>query len=182
MPHPSTVANTIADLFAGPGASAYLGEDVTIAQHMLQAAALADTAGAGDEVIAAALLHDIGHLSQPNADSDDWHREHDRAGARFLAPLFEPLVAEPVGLHVAAKRYLCAIEDDYHARLSPASVHTLALQGGPMTPAECRAFEGHPAAEVAVSVRRFDEGAKALGRDVPRIDTYRALIARLVAA
>ena len=176
----SNITTTLAKLFAGPGASAYLGESVTIAQHMLQAAALAASVDAAGELIVAALLHDIGHLTRANTDPNDWHRGHDQAGGRFLEPLFGLAVTEPVRLHVKAKRYLCAVDDGYHHRLSPASVHTLGLQGGAMSQAECRAFEADTMAEAAVSVRRFDEGGKALGRKVPPFDAYCELIDRFV--
>ena len=144
----------IAELFAGPGARDYLGEAVTIGVHMRQAAALAEAAGAPAPLVAAALLHDIGHLRE-TTDS-----KHGDEGARWLSRWFGEAVTEPVRLHVAAKRYLCATEPGYFGLLSPESVRTLALQGGPMTPEQAAAFEALPFAPDAVAVRRWDDEAK----------------------
>jgi gamma-butyrobetaine dioxygenase len=149
-----TGIDAIAELFAGPGARDYLGEAVTIGEHMRQAGALAEAAGADAPLVAAALLHDVGHLrSEPDA-------RHGSGGARWLSQWFGPAVTEPVRLHVAAKRYLCATEPGYFGRLSPESVRTLALQGGPMTPEQAAAFEALPHARDAVAVRRWDDEAK----------------------
>jgi gamma-butyrobetaine dioxygenase len=144
----------IAELFAGPGARDYLGEAVTIGEHMRQAGALAQAAGADAPLVAAALLHDVGHL---RSETDSRHGD---AGARWLSQWFGGAVTEPVRLHVAAKRYLCATEPGYFGRLSPESVRTLALQGGPMTPEQAAAFEARPYARDAVAVRRWDDEAK----------------------
>jgi gamma-butyrobetaine dioxygenase len=163
-----TGIDAIADLFAGPGARDYLGEAVTIGEHMRQAGALAEAAGAPAPLVAAALLHDVGHLldeknrgglggSSPRASTD---ARHGSGGARWLAHWFGAAVTEPVRLHVAAKRYLCATEPGYFARLSPESVRTLALQGGPMTPEQAAAFEVRPGARDAMAVRRWDDEAK----------------------
>ncbi len=149
-----TAVETIGELFAGPGARDYLGEPVTIGEHLLQAGALAEAAGADSALVAAALLHDVGHL----------HREegagHGEAGARWLSQWFGEAVTEPVRLHVAAKRYLCAVEPGYFGLLSAESVRSLALQGGPMSAAEASAFEAAPHALDAVAVRRWDDQAK----------------------
>jgi gamma-butyrobetaine dioxygenase len=155
-----TAVETIAHLFAGPGAMQYLGEPVTIGTHMLQAAALAEAAVRGDKamggrsLVAAALLHDIGHLRN---ETDSRHGE---AGARWLSRWFGAAVTEPVRLHVAAKRYLCAVEPGYFVLLSAESVRTLSLQGGPMTAAEVAAFEALPHARDAVAVRHWDDAGK----------------------
>ena len=144
----------IAELFAGPGARDYLGEAVTIGVHMRQAGALAEEAGAPAPLVAAALLHDIGHLRN-ETDS-----KHSAAGARWLSQWFGEAVTEPVRLHVAAKRYLCATEPGYFGLLSPESVRTLALQGGPMTPKQAATFAALPFAQDAVALRRWDDDAK----------------------
>ena len=162
---------------------AYLGEQVTMIQHQLQAAALAR--GSGDSLVAAALLHDIGHLLGRAGDAtqalvDDRDAHHDSIGARWLARWFGPDVTEPVRLHVAAKRYLVATEPGYAAKLSAASVYTLRLQGGPMSPSELEEFQAFEYAGDAVSVRRFDEAAKDPQHDAPGFDTYRHLLARLI--
>ncbi len=134
----------IADIFDRRGADSYLGEQVTMSAHMLQAAALAEAEAAPPALVAAALLHDIGHYTNEfpeDALERGIDNEHETAGARVLAPWFDADVTDPVRLHVAAKRYLCAVDPGYFARLSPASVHTLGLQGGPMAPAEIAAFD-----------------------------------------
>ena len=118
----------------------YLGEAVTIAAHQLQAAARARAAGAPDALVAAALLHDVGHLLDGATDQG-----HGDDGARWLGQWFGEDVTEPVRLHVAAKRYLVATEPGYRARLSPASVETLHRQGGPMDDAAAIAFRREPA-------------------------------------
>jgi gamma-butyrobetaine dioxygenase len=149
-----TGIGAIAELFAGPGARDYLGEAVTIGEHMRQAGVLAEAAGADVPLVAAALLHDVGHLRNETGEG------HGDAGARWLSQWFGPAVTEPVRLHVAAKRYLCATEPGYFGRLSPESVRTLAVQGGPMTPEQAAAFEARPYAADAVAVRRWDDEAK----------------------
>jgi gamma-butyrobetaine dioxygenase len=104
---------------------------------------------------------------------------HSHQGADWLAPWFGPAVTEPVRLHVAAKRYLCATEPDYFARLSPASVHTLSVQGGPMRPAEAARFAAEPFAEDAVRLRRWDDAAKDADAEVPDFTHYRDLLTEL---
>ena len=163
----------LATMFTGPGAAAYLGEPVTQAQHMLLAGAEAIKAQAPDHLVAAALLHDIGHLV---ADE----RHHDSVGARLLSRWFPPAVTEPVRLHVAAKRYLCATEPGYFESLSPASVRTLGFQGGPMSAVEAAEFAAGPYAADAVTVRRWDEAAKDPDAAVPSFEHFAPLLTRLV--
>ncbi|QNA73236.1 DUF971 domain-containing protein [Streptomyces sp. So13.3] len=153
----------LAALFDGAGAEQYLGEDVTQAQHMLQAASLAEAAGAAPALVAAALLHDVGHFHGAVTGADlmaGTDNRHSHTGAEWLARWFGPEVTEPVRLHVAAKRYLCAVEPEYFGRLSEASVHTLRVQGGPMSQSEVRDFEAEAFGAEAVRLRRWDEGAK----------------------
>jgi gamma-butyrobetaine dioxygenase len=183
----------LAGLFASEGAGDYLGEPVTVAQHLLQAAALAAAAGAPPALVAAALLHDTGHLrgADPQADETELSgrelmagtdNDHGERGAAWLARWFPPAVTEPVRLHVAAKRYLCTAEPGYLALLSPASVHTLSVQGGPLTAAEAAAFAAGPWAADAVAVRRWDDAAKDPAADVPGFGSYRPLLEDLLLA
>jgi gamma-butyrobetaine dioxygenase len=172
----------IADLFAAEGAREYLGEPVTQAEHMLQAAALAEAAGAGQELTAAALLHDVGHFTGPVSGHelmDGRDNRHGEAGAAWLARWFGPGVTEPVRLHVAAKRYLCAVEPGYLAALSPASAYTLRIQGGPMSRVETAVFEGNPWCTAALRVRRWDDAAKDPAATVPALGYYRPLLRQL---
>lgn len=164
----------IAELFAGPGARDYLGEPVTIGIHMRQAGALAAAAGAGRPLVAAALLHDIGHLRR---ETDSRHGD---AGAQWLSQWFGAEVTEPVRLHVAAKRYLCATEPGYLERLSAESVRTLALQGGPMTAERAAGFEALPFAADAVAVRRWDDEAKDPEVTPPDFAHFEALLKTLM--
>ncbi len=166
---------TIVDLIDGKGLRLYGLSAVNQRAHALQAAHLAEQAGCPPSLIVAALLHDIGHMvhdlgEDPAKDGIDDH--HESLGAAWLEDRFDSPVTEPVRLHVAAKRYLCGKEADYFGRLSPDSVRSLALQGGPMTPAEIAAFEAQPHYAAAVQLRRFDEAAKVKGLEVPDARHY----------
>lgn len=169
-----TAVETIGELFAGPRARDHLGEPVPIGEHMLQAGALAEAAGAEGALVAAALLHDTGHLL---GEDEDRHAE---AGANWLRQWFGAAVTEPVRLHVPAKRYLCAADAEYFGLLSAESVRTLSLQGGPMTPAEAAAFGALPFSRDAVSVRRWDDQAKDPAVTAPRFAHFAPLLEALV--
>lgn len=151
------------DMMATKGAGLYGGEAITQEAHALQAAALAEHDGQAAHVIVAALLHDIGHLYEPGfAEALDKAADgrHEMIGQALLKRWFGPNVTEPVRLHVAAKRYLCATRPHYFATLSPASVRSLALQGGPMSADEVARFEAEPHWRDAVQVRLYDDLAK----------------------
>ena len=168
-----TAVETIGELFAGPGARDHLGEPVPIGEHMLQAGALAEAAGAESPLVAAALLHDIGHLLGEDED------RHGEAGANWLSQWFGAAVTEPVRLHVPAKRYLCAVDAEYFGLLSAESVRTLSLQGGPMTAAEVAAFEALPFFRDAAAVRRWDDQAKDPAVTPPRFAHFAPLLEAL---
>lgn len=174
------VAGAIEALFAARGHETY-GEGVTIADHCLQTAALARAGGADDALVVAALLHDIGYFLEPHRHGTGDHR-HDRSGGGWLAARFPAAVSEPVRLHVAAKRYLCAVERDYFGLLSAASKHTLARQGGPMSAAEAAEFARHPFLDRAVRLRRWDDRGKVAGAEVAPLGSYREAILRLADA
>ena len=169
----------IAALFARRGAEAYFGEQVSMLEHGLQAAHFASIDGASPSLVVAALLHDVGHLLEAVPDDiADWRQDaqHEAVGSAWLARHFDADVWEPVALHVAAKRYLCATDPAYHAQLSSASVHTLRLQGGPMPAAEVSAFERHGFFREAVRLRRWDDRGKIAGFATQGLDHYLALI------
>ncbi|MFO0907176.1 MAG: HD domain-containing protein [Isosphaeraceae bacterium] len=172
-------------LFAERGDSAYGGEAVSQREHALQAAALARSSGADAALITAALLHDIGHLlhhlpdDAPDQGVDD---VHESLAARWLARWFGAEVVEPVRLHVAAKRYLCAVEPEYLERLSEPSILSLRLQGGPMTDEEVRAFRASPHVARAVALRRWDDEAKDPTWVVPEFEAYVPVIEEALAA
>lgn len=162
-------------LFVEYGDSEYGGEAVTQLEHALQTATLGAAAGAPDSLVAAALLHDLGHLlhglpdDAPDRGLDD---HHEQLAARRLARIFGPDVCDPIRLHVAAKRYLTAVEPDYLARLSAPSRTSLALQGGPMSAAEVTAFEAEPHWREAVQLRRWDDEAKVAGLETPPLAAF----------
>ncbi len=177
--------DAIASLFARHGGGAYFGEAVTQLEHALQAAHFAAQEQAADELVLAALLHDIGHLVQDTPeDIADWHTDarHEIVGGAWLAKRFGPDVSDPVRLHVPAKRYLCAIDPGYVARLSEASIVTLKLQGGPMSAAEIARFEAEPSWREAVQLRRYDDLGKVPGLRTRGLDDYHAMILRLARA
>jgi len=155
--------------------------DLNQIQHGLQAAWLAERAGDPPSLIAAALLHDIGHMlhelgeNPAEAGIDDRHEE---VGDAYLHERFGPEVCEPVRLHVAAKRYLCGKEPDYFAKLSKDSVLSLSLQGGPMDEGEIAAFERLPFWQEAVRLRRYDEGAKVKGLETPPLSHFLPYVAQ----
>ena len=164
------------------GDSQYGGEPVSQLEHALQCAALAQQNGAAPSLVAAALLHDIGHLvhhlpdDAPDAGIDDVRED---GGREFLGQIFPDEVTEPVALHVAAKRYLCGVDPEYCSQLSAASQCSLALQGGSMSPTEIRAFESRRYSKDAVQLRRWDDMAKVPQLNVPSLDHYSALLKSL---
>ena len=171
----------IADLLTIKANGLYGLSDVTQRQHALQAAWLAEQNDCSDSLITASLLHDIGHLVHDLGDNpaeagvDDLHEER---GHRFLMAWFGPEVTEPVRLHVAAKRYLCATEADYHDKLSPDSVLSLSLQGGPMSAAEVATFDTMPHSAASVRLRRFDEQAKVKDLATPSVEHFLPYVGR----
>ena len=172
----SRLTDRILDMLRDGGGQAYFGEPVTQLEHALQTAALAERAGASDALVIAALLHDIGHLLHglgEHVAGDGVDARHEEVGNRWLSGHFDAAVTEPVRLHVAAKRYLCSIDPGYAATLSGPSRHSLALQGGPMTPDEVVIFEWNPWAKDAAALRRWDDEAKVPGRTVPGLSHYR---------
>jgi phosphonate degradation associated HDIG domain protein len=181
---PADVVDQIFQAFAERGGDTY-GEGVTQLDHALQCAALAADEGAGDALIAAALLHDYGHFFEGRGDvaeREGRDAQHEVHGARRLKRWFGPEVTGPIALHVAAKRYLCAAEPDYEAALSPASVLSLQLQGGRFTPSERRRFEQRRFAPEAVRLRRWDDAGKLVGRATPSLEDFRAVLSRLATA
>jgi phosphonate degradation associated HDIG domain protein len=177
-----TLAADILALYESRGAQAYFGERVSMAEHGLQAAHFARAQGAPQALVIAALLHDIGHLLEDRPEEiEDWTLDarHEELGARWLAQHFDAAVCEPVRLHVAAKRYLCASDPGYFARLSAASVHTLKLQGGPLSASELAQFEAQSFWREALRVRHWDDQGKVAGLKTLALSDYAPLIERL---
>jgi len=177
-----SLGSDILAIYQQRGSAAYFGERVSMAEHGLQAAHFAHVEGAPEPLVLAALLHDIGHLLEQVPETiEDWTHDarHEQTGARWLARRFGAAVSEPVGLHVAAKRYLCTTDAGYFARLSPASVHTLKLQGGPMSAQEVAQFERERFCHEALRVRRWDDQGKVAGLKTSTFSDYAALIGRV---
>jgi [1-hydroxy-2-(trimethylamino)ethyl]phosphonate dioxygenase len=179
-----SVAEEILAIFQKHGSSEYFGESVSMTEHALQAAHFAQADAAPPGLILAALLHDIGHLIEAvPSDISDWTADahHERVGGIWLARRFGPEVSEPVRLHVPAKRYLLSVDPEYFARLSPASVITLKLQGGAMSAHEVAKFETERFCKEAVRVRQWDDRGKVAGLKTPGLSDYRSLIEELAA-
>ena len=175
----------IFELLDRRGAGRYGLSAVSQKEHALQSADLAVKRGLGDRLVIAALFHDLGHLlvgedvNLAEQGVDDLHEE---ASANALAKLFGNDVAEPVRLHVAAKRYLCAVNPAYYDKLSEDSRQSLLLQGGPMSPAEVAAFDKLEHRAAALALRMIDDEAKVAGLKPPGLETYRAMARGLHAA
>src|ERR1700754_3485012 len=178
---PSDILERIEHWFALHGATSYEGqrrESVSALNHALQCAQLAEDAHADAALVTAALLHDVGHFVAIDdiGDKDDIDDVHELRGVAVLVRDFPPAVVEPIRLHVSAKRYLTAVEPAYLRGLSPASVHSLAQQGGPFRGAEIASFEALPFAEDAVRLRRWDDLAKRPDWETPGLAYYLALV------
>jgi phosphonate degradation associated HDIG domain protein len=167
------------ELFETKGKAQYGREAVSQTEHALQCARLAEAEGAAPALVAAALLHDVGHLIAKPRDEDE-DDKHEDIGWGFLKSQFAAGVAEPVHLHVPAKRYLCTVEPAYFDILSPASVRSLEMQGGKLTAEEAAAFGHNPFAADAVRVRRWDDRAKTPGVKTKTIRDYEGLLRSLV--
>ena len=164
--------------FARRGHESY-GEGVSLADHSIQCAAFAQRDGAGPALIAAALLHDVGHmlhdLPEDVADTGI-DTQHESLGSVWLSQYFGPEVTEPVRMHVAAKRYLATTEPGYFDKLSDASKLSLKLQGGPMTDVQARAFEAERFFADAVRLRRWDEEGKIVGYRGPDVASFDTVV------
>lgn len=170
------IVDEILQLLCERGNSQYGDEAVSQVEHALQTATLAQENDADSALVTAALLHDVGHLlhdlpnDAPDRGIDD---RHEVSGGHWLASRFGPEVTEPVRLHVPAKRYLCAVIPAYADELSPPSVLSLKLQGGPMSANEVSDFESNPQFERAVQLRRWDDEAKIPDHPTPMVEDFR---------
>ena len=171
------------DIFERRGGEEYLGEPVTMAEHMLQGATIAEQNGEPEIIVVSALLHDIGHFTSEFGmfsmkDTED--RLHEDAGAKVLQNFFPQLVIDCVQYHVAAKRYLCATRPSYFYKLSEASIHSLNLQGGPMCDDEVREFEKNPYLKDIIKVRYLDEAGKSEDMSIPSFSYFAPMVQRIV--
>jgi len=171
------------DIFERRGGEEYLGEPVTMAEHMLQGATIAEQNNQSEEIIVAALLHDIGHFTSEFGtfsmdDTED--KFHEEAGAKVLEEFFPSIITDCVRYHVAAKRYLCATKPEYFNRLSEASIHSLNLQGGPMNEDEVVEFEKNPNIKEIVQVRYLDDAGKHADMKTPAFAYFAPMVQRVV--
>jgi phosphonate degradation associated HDIG domain protein len=173
----------IRDLFRAHGGIAYSGEPVTQLEHALQSAALGAREGASDALVVAAFLHDLGHLLNLQGETpsergiDDMHQYF---ALPFLRPVLPESVLEPIRLHVDAKRYLCAVDEGYYARLSVDSKRSLQLQGGVFDEEAAKAFIEKPYARDAVRLRLWDDAAKDAAMHTPDIEHFLFLVERVM--
>lgn len=173
------IIEQIEEIFRRHGNRCYDGarvEPVSALEHALQCAQLAEWARADTALVAAALLHDIGHLIDTGGCGDAVDDVHELRSVGLLASSFPAAVLEPIRLHVQAKRYLVALDPSYEGQLTPASAHSLCLQGGAFDAAQMHQFEDQPHAEAAVMLRRWDDQAKTPGRRTPPLAYYLNLL------
>ena len=170
-----TLRQELLDIFVGRATRRYGLSEINQLQHALQSADRAEREGCSPATVLACLLHDVGHMIHQLGEDpasrgiDDVHEE---LGAKWLAERFGPEVSEPVRLHVAAKRYLVTVEQDYFAKLAPDSVRSLELQGGLMSAGELDTFRANPWHAEAVRLRRYDEAAKDPRATTPDFDHF----------
>lgn len=171
------IIDHIFDTFERNGDALYDGgEVVTQSQHALQTATLAEEKNGSPTLISASLLHDYGHVADESEDSVKRDGKHEAVLHKLLKDHFTGAVIEPGGLHVAAKRYLCAVDPGYFSTLSPVSVRSLELQGGPFTDEQVAAFETNPHYEDAVLLRRYDDRAKDPTVETPDFEHFRRFL------
>ena len=177
------IVDFIGSIFEKRGDEEYLGEPVTMGQHMLQGATMAEQSREPDEIIIGTLLHDIGHFTSEFGtfsmeDTED--RYHEDAGAAVLEQFFPKIITDCCRHHVAAKRYLCATDPEYFQKLSTASIHSLNLQGGPMSEAELKDFEKNPNLKKILKVRLYDDAGKIPDMVTPSFWHFAPLVQKMV--
>lgn len=175
------VTEMIFQLFKENGADEYIGEPVSKYEHMVQSAMIAENLGYTDELVIAALLHDIGHICTEKTIENNMNgfgiKDHDILGAKLLQDYgFSSLVIAAVENHVLAKRYLCTKFNDYFGKLSPASIETLKLQGGTLNDDEIALFESHEFFDEIIKIRKIDEMAKDEFMQINPVEYYRSLL------
>ena len=173
-----SVVDELQALMEARGTEPY-GEKITIAEHSLLTALAAEEAHESETMVAACLLHDVGHwLDEP--DDEYGIHSHGDLGGDWVAERFGPEISEPVRLHVQAKRYLCSVDPSYFNHLSEASIYTLGKQGGPMSSEEAASFTGNPHYLDAITLRRLeDDHGKLAGVEIPPLNRFAALLLRL---
>jgi len=179
-PMPQQAVNDVFALFEQHGRADYIGEAISQLEHACQAAQMAEAEGFDEEVILAALFHDIGHLCVLSGDHSQMDgygvMEHEKLGGDYLRSRgFSSKITQLVESHVAAKRYLCFADPDYFPKLSEASKRTLGFQGGPMIEEEAKAFEADPLFQTIIRMRQWDERAKEVNVPLPDMERYKKM-------
>jgi phosphonate degradation associated HDIG domain protein len=174
--------DTLLDKYLQLGSAMYGGEAVTQLEHALQCAQLSQSAGDSPALIAACLLHDVGHLLAHISDktSEDADDHHEKLAMQHLQDLFGPEVTQPILLHVNAKRYLCSVDDRYWGELSPASQKSLEVQGGVYSAAEALDFANLPFAKDAIKLRQYDDLSKDPHRSTPKLEDFKSILEKLL--
>ncbi len=158
--------------------SLYIGEKVTISEHMIQSAMIAEKAKSPNSLICSCLLHDYGHFILEDPDKlvkKKIDGKHEDIGYEYLKRFFNKNVVEPIKYHVLAKRYL-AREKKYYQILSPASITSLDLQGGIMNDEEVKEFQKEKFFDDSIKLRKFDEAAKKTDIEMKDINDYKSLL------
>jgi phosphonate degradation associated HDIG domain protein len=173
----------IVEVLETRGKEKYGREAVSQLEHALQCAHLAELAHEPPDLVAACLLHDLGHLMSTMPDEFNHTQDdvHQHLAVPFLSGVFNSAVIDPIRMHVEAKRYLCQAQPGYWDTLSRASKDSLVLQGGPHSEAQAQQFIAQPQAQAAVRLRRYDDLAKVQGAQTPLLSHY-AQVLRTVAA
>lgn len=176
---PEQATQEIFDLLTRRGQEEYIGEPVSQIEHACQSAQMAESEGFDEEVVLAALLHDIGHLcALPNEDEMPGLGilRHEQVGGNYLSKLgFSEKICRLVEGHVQAKRYLTFKNSEYFEQLSDSSRQTLAYQGGRMDAEEAESFESNFLFELMIKMRKWDEAAKEVGKPLPDLEKYREI-------
>ena len=158
--------------------SLYVGEQITISEHMIQTAMLAEKSNSPKYFVCACLLHDFGHFIVEDPDlfvSKSLDGKHENVGYNFLKTYFKLEIVEPIKLHVKAKRYLCR-DDFYLHQLSKASMKSLKLQGGIMGDKEVNQFKSSKFSKDAITLRKYDDQGKKDNLKIKKIEDYINLI------
>ena len=159
--------------------SLYIGEKVTMSEHMIQTAMLAEKVNSSSNLICSCLLHDYGHFILKNPEdlvNKNNDGKHEEVGFKFLKKYFIKDVLGPIKYHVKAKKYL-ARNSKYYKLLSEASKISLKLQGGIMSYKEAKEFEKNEFFESSIKLRKFDEAAKKNKLKIKSINKYKNLLA-----
>ena len=158
--------------------SLYIGEKITMSEHMIQSAMLAEKAKSKDDLVCSCLLHDYGHFIIENPDKlveNEKDGEHESIGYEYLKTFFNKEIVEPIKYHVLAKRYL-ARDKKYFNFLSEASKISLKLQGGILSDKDSKEFEKKEYFKNSILLRKFDEAAKKINIKIKSIDEYKSLL------